>query len=72
MVEIKMPKILHVADRRMEIIHEHLPIGQGNIDYSYIFTNILNNFDGKIILEVVKSSEDIIDSKVKIEKCFDL
>lgn len=72
MIEIKMPKILHVADRRMKIVHEHLPIGQGNIDYSYIFTNILNEFDGKVILEIVQSSEDIINSKVKIEKYFNL
>lgn len=72
MIEIKIPKILHVADRRMKLVHEHLPIGQGNIDYSYIFTNILNEFDGKIILEIVQSSEDIINSKVKIEEYFNL
>lgn len=72
MIEIKMPEILHIADRNLEIVHEHLPIGQGNIDYKYIFTNILNNFDGKIILEVVQSSEDIINSKVKIEEYFNL
>lgn len=72
MIEIKIPKILHVADRRMKVVHEHLPIGQGNIDYSYIFTNILNEFDGKVILEIVQSSEDIINSKVKIEEYFNL
>lgn len=63
-----MPKILHVADRHFEVIHEHLPIGQGNIDYKYIFTNILNEFDGKIILEIIQSSKDIIASKAKIEE----
>lgn len=66
MLKIKMPKILHIADRHLEQIHEHLPIGQGNIDYKYIFTNILNGFDGKIILEIVQSSNDLITSKAKI------
>ncbi len=68
MIKIKCPKILHVADRHLEIVHEHLPIGQGNMDYKHIFTNILNKFDGKIVLEVVQSSEDIIDSRNKIEE----
>lgn len=68
MIKIKKPKILHIADRHLEVVHEHLPIGQGNIDYKYIFTNILKEFDGKIILEIVQSSNDIINSKVKIEE----
>lgn len=29
---------------------------------------MLNEFDGKIILEIVQSSEDIIVSKTKIEE----
>ncbi len=66
MIKIKSPKILHIADRRLEEVHEHLPIGQGNIDYKYVFTNILNKFNGRIILEIVQSSEDIIDSRDKI------
>lgn len=68
MIKIKAPKILHIADRHLEIAHEHLPIGQGNIDYKHVFTNILNKFDGKIVLEIVQSLEDIIDSRNKIEK----
>lgn len=68
MIKIKVPKILHIADRHLEKVHEHLPIGQGNIDYKHIFTNILDKFDGKMILEVVQSSEDIIDSRTKIEE----
>ena len=68
MIKIKMPKILHIADRHLEQIHEHLPIGQGNIDYEYIFTDILNEFDGKIVLEIVQSSEDMLNSRAKIEE----
>jgi sugar phosphate isomerase/epimerase len=67
MIKIKMPRILHIADRHLEVIHEHLPIGEGNLDYKYIFANILKGFDGKIILEIVQSSSDIISSKAKIE-----
>lgn len=67
-IKIKMPGMLHVADRHFEMIHEHLPIGQGNIDYRYIFAEILNEFDGKVVLEIVQYSKDIIDSKIKIEE----
>ncbi|MGH4137120.1 sugar phosphate isomerase/epimerase family protein [Clostridium sp.] len=68
MIAIKMPRILHIADRHLEVIHEHLPIGQGNIDYKYIFANVLKNFHGKMILEIVQSSSDIISSKAIIEE----
>jgi len=68
MVSIRKPKILHIADRHLEIIHEHLPIGQGNIDYELIFKNILQGYNGRIILEVIQSDEDIINSKKIIER----
>ncbi len=62
-VKIKQPKILHIADRNLENIHEHLPLGQGNIDFDYIFTNILHDYYGRIILEITQSNQDLIDSK---------
>lgn len=68
MIRIKMPIILHVADRHLENVHEHLPIGKGNIDYKHIFTNILSKFEGKVIFEIVQSSEEIINARNKIEE----
>lgn len=68
MVDIKMPKILHIADRHLEVIHEHLPIGKGNIDFEYIFKSILKDFKGKIIFEIIESDQAILDSKAMIEK----
>ncbi|MTI70823.1 MAG: sugar phosphate isomerase/epimerase [Firmicutes bacterium] len=68
MIEVKMPKILHVADRHLDIIHEHLPLGHGNIDYSYIFREVLNQFEGKIILEIVQNDDVIIKSRDMIER----
>jgi len=62
-IKIKYPKILHLADRHLEVIHEHLPIGNGNIDFSIIFNKILSEFDGRIILEITQSNEDLISSK---------
>lgn len=64
-VQIKKPKVLHVADRHFNIIHEHLPIGAGEIKFEYIFKNILNKFEGKIILEILNDAE-IIDSKERL------
>ena len=68
MVDIKMPKILHVTDRKLELVHAHVPLGQGNIDFEYVFGQILSGFKGIIILEIFQSSEEIIDSKLKLEK----
>lgn len=62
LVAVKYPKILHIADKHFDVIHEHLPIGQGELDYNNIFNNIVKDFDGKIIVEVVDSDKDIIDA----------
>lgn len=67
MINIKKPKILHIADRHFNVVHEHLPLGQGDIDFQYIFSNLLPKYDGKIILEIVNDDLDIINSKNIIE-----
>lgn len=67
-VNLKKPKMLHIADKRFGIEHEHLPIGNGNIDFEYIFNEVLYDFDGKIIFEVVEDDDkQIIESKNIIE-----
>lgn len=65
-VAVKMPKALHIADKHFDIIHEHLPIGEGDIDYNYALNDVLGGFTGKIILEVIQSEEAIISSRDKI------
>nr|WP_253197893.1 TIM barrel protein [Clostridium gasigenes] len=67
LVKIKKPKILHIADRHFNVIQEHLPIGQGEIDFKYIFSNILKDYEGKIILEIVNTDLDILKSKGRIK-----
>ncbi|WP_291582070.1 sugar phosphate isomerase/epimerase family protein [Clostridium sp. UBA6640] len=67
-IQIKKPKILHIADKSFDAIHEHLPVGNGEIDFKYIFEKILKDFDGKIIFEVVDEDEVIINSKNIIKK----
>lgn len=69
MIKIKYPKILHVADKHFNIIHEHLPLGKGDIDYKEVFSEYLSNFEGKIILEVFQSDEEIIASKKVLDQC---
>jgi len=32
-IGVKYPGALHIADRRFDRIHEHLPVGQGDIDF---------------------------------------
>lgn len=71
-LEVKSPKALHVADKHFDVIHEHLPIGQGEIDYAYVLRELLKDFDGKVILEVIQSDEEIIHSRQVIKENLDL
>ncbi len=68
LVNIKYPKILHLTDKRFSEIHEHLPVGQGEIDFEKVFKEILKDFEGRIIFEVYQSDEAIINSKEIIER----
>jgi sugar phosphate isomerase/epimerase len=65
-IAVKMPKVLHIADKHFNVIHEHLSVGQGDIDYERVFDNELREFRGKIILEVIQSDEAVISSRDKI------
>jgi len=63
MVSIRMPKKLHLSDKRQNVPHEHLPLGKGNIDFKYVFSNVLKDFDGDIVFEIVEDDALIIESK---------
>lgn len=67
-IDVKYPKCLHVAGKHLCKEHEHLSLTQGDIDYNFIFNKYLQNFDGRIILEVVDTDEEIIKSKEIITK----
>ena len=67
-VSIKMPKYLHITDSHFNKIHEHLPLGHGEIDFKYIFEDILKEFDGTAIFEVCTCDDDIIESKKILEE----
>ena len=62
-VRIKKPEILHIADKHFGVTHEHLPIGKGEIDFDLIFREVLPDFEGKIIFEVVDEDFEITNSK---------
>jgi sugar phosphate isomerase/epimerase len=66
-IEVKFPKCVHIADKRLNVDHEHLPIGEGELDFDLIFKSYLKGYDGKIIFEVVDTDEKIIKSKNIIE-----
>lgn len=69
-LEVKFPKCLHIADKHFSVEHEHLPIGQGELDFELIFGKYLKGYDGKIIFEVVGTDEEIIKSKNAIQNIF--
>lgn len=49
------------------IKHEHLPLGQGDIDYNLVFSKYLHDFGGRVILEVIGDDEEITESKKIID-----
>jgi sugar phosphate isomerase/epimerase len=67
MMKIKQPKILHIADKHFNVIHEHLPIGEGELDFKLIFEQYLKDFEGRIILETTQSDEALISAKTIVE-----
>jgi len=69
MVFAKMPQKLHITDSHFDIIHEHIPIGCGDINFQYIFSEILFDFQGEIIIELTKEDKDIVNAKEIIENC---
>lgn len=69
MISVKMPKKLHITDSHFDVIHEHIPIGDGDIDFKYIFSEILPNFEGEIIIELANEDKDIINAKEIIQIC---
>lgn len=62
-ISVKFPKCLHVAGKHFDVPHEHLPLTQGDINYNFVFQNYLHDYNGRIILEVDGTDEEIIDSK---------
>jgi len=68
LVSIKYPQLLHLADKRFSEIHEHLPVGEGEIDFQIVFDEILIDFKGGIIFEVFQNDNAIIESRKRIEE----
>lgn len=66
-IAIKYPKCLHVAGKHFGCQHEHLSLTKGDVDYQMIFQKYLKNYNGRIILEVIDSDEEIVLSKQIID-----
>lgn len=62
-VKVKKPTILHISDKHFNVIHEHLPVGKGDIDFKIVFNEVLTDFDGKVIFEIVDDDKEITNSK---------
>ena len=65
-IDVRFPKCLHVADKHFSVIHEHLPVGQGDLDFQKIFNNYIKGYSGKIIFEVVTDVDDEIKNSKEI------
>ncbi len=66
-ISVKYPKCLHVAGKHFNVPHEHLPLVQGDIDYSFVFENYLKEYKGRIILEIDADDNELLLSKKIIE-----
>lgn len=52
-----------LPEQHFNIPHEHLPLTQGDIDYKLVFRKYLKGYDGRIILEIDGTDEEILASK---------
>lgn len=69
-IKMRKPECIHIADKRFGVPHEHLTLGEGDLDFDMIFTQLIPKYEGRIILEAVDSKEDIEKSKRKIDSLF--
>ena len=69
-VQMRFPECIHITDKHFGISHEHLPLGEGELDFNMIFGNILKGYDGRIILEIIHSKNAIEKSNKILEKIF--
>lgn len=67
-IEVKFPKCLHVAGKHFDVPHEHLSLTQGDINYKLVFQDFLSGYNGRIILEIDGTDEELIESKRIIEE----
>lgn len=66
LIAAKYPAMLHVADSHFSVVHEHLPLGDGEIDFSYVFSHHLHEFDSTMIFEIVESDAHIVAAKANM------
>lgn len=64
---IEHPKKLHVADKHFHVPHEHLPIGQGELDFKKLFDTYLPSFQGDIIMELDGNDQTLIQSRDRLK-----
>lgn len=67
-VQAKFPDYLHIADKHFAVTHEHLPLGEGELNFHLIFSKYLKGYCGKAILEVTQNKEALVKSKHLLEK----
>lgn len=67
LVAIKKPTCLQISDKKFDDNSEHLQIGKGDIDFDELFNDILKGYEGKVILEVEGTDEEIYEAKQRLE-----
>jgi sugar phosphate isomerase/epimerase len=72
LINVKMPKKIHVSDKRFCFAHEHLSLGKGDLNLTLIFNFLKDkNFSGDIIMEMIDTDEQIEHSLNIIKNFFD-
>jgi sugar phosphate isomerase/epimerase len=69
-VKMRYPECIHIADKHFSTAHEHITLGEGDLDFKMIFSKIIPGYNGKIILEAADSIDGIKKSKEIMNKIF--
>ena len=71
-IKMRFPECIHIADKHFNIAHEHITLGEGDIDFENIFKNIIPHYNGRIILEATETIDGIKKSKHVLDNIFNI
>ena len=69
-VQMRYPECIHIADKHFGPGHEHITLGEGELDFDMIFSKVIPDYNGRIILEAADSTDGIKKSKETMNRIF--
>lgn len=69
-LSMRPPSCIHIADQHFSVPHEHLTLGEGELDFELIFSELIPGYVGRVIMEAVDNPAAIRRSKRVLDRLF--